>query len=294
VGTLRLTLNDRAGRELRAVPARVPWAPRVAPDGRRVAYGAFAPGRDSSDIWITDLETGATQRFTADGGDSNDPQWSPDGKALAYSANADDAKDMFVQALGGGPGRRLMRRPRSAEWPSDWTDDGRALLFTAYTGEWDVWVQPLDGAPARPYLATAARERGARLSPDGRWVAYQSDETGRDEVYVQSFPDPGHKTLISAGGGIHPAWRGDGRELYYWQADQLIAARLEGADADGPPTVRGRTPLFRAPYFAADLAMYDASPDGSRFVLVTGGARTGRLVVALDALGIGGTRTGVR
>lgn len=293
-GTLRLAVVDRSGRELRTVPARIPWAPRLAPDGRRVAYGAFAPGRDSSDIWITDLESGATQRVSADGRDSNDPQWSPDGQALAFSANADDAKDLFVQALRGGPARRLVRRPRSAEWPSDWADDGHALLYTAYTGEWDVWVQPLNGAPARPYLATAARERGARLSPDGRWVAYQSDETGRDEVYVQAFPVPGHKTLISAGGGIHPAWRGDGRELYYWQADQLIAARLAGTGADGPPTVRDRTPLFRAPYFAADLAMYDASPDGARFVLVTGGARTGRLVVALDALGIGGTSTGDR
>jgi hypothetical protein len=173
------------------------------------------------------------------------------------------------------------------EWPSGWTSDGRALLLThvQLTGERDVWVQPLDGGAARPYLATATAEKGARASPDGRWVAYQSDESGRDEVYVRSFPDPGRRTLVSAGGGVNPMWRGDGRELYYWQADQLIAARVEAAGAGEPLTVRDRTPLFRAPYFASEHAMYDVSRDGTRFIVVTGGARAGRLVVALNVLG---------
>jgi hypothetical protein len=123
------------------------------------------------------------------------------------------------------------------------------------------------------------------VSPDGRWVAYQSDETGRGEVYVQSYPTPGRKTLVSAGGGSNAVWAGDGRELYYWQGDQLIAARVDAGGAGTPLAVRGRTPLFRAPYFLRDETMYDVSPDGTRFILITGGPREGRLVVALDVLG---------
>jgi serine/threonine-protein kinase len=208
-GTLRLILVDRLGRELRAVPARVPWAPRLSPDGRRVAYGAFAPGRDSSDVWVTDLATNVTQRLTTDGLDNNDPQWSPDGNAIVYSAFVGAQKDVFAQPLRGGSARRVTRAA-GIEWPSGWTSDGRTLLVTRLqrTGERDVWVHPLDGGAARPYLATPAHEKGARASPDGHWVAYQSDESGRDEVYVRSFPDSGRKTLVSAGGGVNPMWRG--------------------------------------------------------------------------------------
>jgi hypothetical protein len=150
----------------------------------------------------------------------------------------------------------------------------------------EIWVQPLDGSPPRPYLATPAHVRGARVSSDGRWAAYVSDETGRNEVYVQSYPTPGHKVLVSNGGGGNPVWRRDGRELYYWQADQLVAVTLASGGTGAPLEVRGRTLLFRAPDLAIG-AMYDVSPDGTRFVLVTGNTRANRLVVVLNALGGG-------
>jgi serine/threonine-protein kinase len=153
-----------------------------------------------------------------------------------------------------------------------------------WTGEEDLWVQPLDGRPARPYVTGSGHQEGARISPDGRWVAYESDESGKYEAYVQSFPVPGLKTLVSTGGGVNPIWAPDGRAIYYWKLDQLVAARVDAAPGEAL-TVRGQAPLFRAPYFENIHAMYDVSPDGSRFVLVTGGARAGRLVVALDALG---------
>jgi hypothetical protein len=288
LASLRLTLTDRAGRVLRVLPASMPWSPRLSPDGRRVAYGAVAPGRDASDVWVTDLDDGTTQRLTTDGNNNNDPQWSPDGRSMAYSANADGAKDAFAQPLLGGGARRLARRP-GFQFPSDWLRDGSALLVVEVPlvgdrpGNQDLWIQPTDGGAARPYLATPAREMGARASPDGRWVAYTSDETGRDEVYVQSYPAPGRRTLVSAGGGVHPVWRGDGRELYYWQADQLMAARVEPGGAGEPLAVRERSPLFRAPYPGGVLAMYDATPDGSRFALVAGQERANRFVVVLDA-----------
>jgi dipeptidyl aminopeptidase/acylaminoacyl peptidase len=282
-GTLRLVVTDRAGRELRAVAARVPWAPRFSPDGRRVAYGAYAPGRDSSDLWIADVSTGVTQRLTTDGNDNNDPHWSPDGTSLAYSANVSGDKDVFVRRLDGGPARRLARA--GTQWPSDWSRDGRTLLFTDVApGRQDIWARPAAGGAAHPYAATPVPELGARLSPDGRWVAYTSRETGRDEVYVQAFPTPAGKVLVSAGGGVNPVWGGGQGELYYWQLDQLVVARLDASGPPGAPTIRGRAVLFRAPYFENVHAMYDVSRDGSRFALVTGGARAGRLVVALHTL----------
>jgi hypothetical protein len=113
-------------------------------------------------------------------------------------------------------------------------------------------------------------------------VAYESNETGRNEVYVQSFPVPRRATLVSADGGANPIWSRDGRAVYYWQVDRLIAARLAN-DRAGALIVRERDTLFQAPYFENFHAMYDVSRDG-RFIIVTGGARAGRLVVAVGAL----------
>jgi dipeptidyl aminopeptidase/acylaminoacyl peptidase len=234
-----LTVFDRAGRQLQVIPGRVPWTPRFSPDGRRVAYGAFAPGsslNDARDLWITDVAAGTTQRVTTDANDNNDPHWSPDGQSVAYSAlDTGSRKELRVQPLTGGRARRATVRPNTlplgTEWPSDWSSDGRVLLFTQVaTGEddMDLWVQPVAGDTARPYLTTTAREFGARLSPDGRWAAYTSNETGRNEVYVQAFPTPGPKTPVSVGGGHGPVWRGDGKELYFWHDGQLFAVAVDG------------------------------------------------------------------
>ena len=110
------------------------------------------------------------------------------------------------------------------------------------------------------------------------------NETGRDEVYVQAYPAPGQKALISTGGGTNPVWRHDGRELYYWVGDELIAARLDATGAGPSLVVRDRTPLFRAPYLANINPNYDVSPDGTRFIVVTGRTPPNQLVIALHAL----------
>ena len=183
-----LTLLDRDGREQAVLPGSFPWEPHFSPDGRRVAYAAGGPGPETgdvwagevwlNDVWITDVVSGTTQRVTADGKDNNEPRWSPDGTAAAYSsAITPGDKAIFVQTLDGAGPRPLTRGP-GLQWPSDWTPDGRAVLFTETRagGSADIWIQPLDGA-ARPYLATPAQEHEPRVSPDARWVAYSSDET---------------------------------------------------------------------------------------------------------------------
>ena len=268
-GNGMLSVVDRTGRLVRELPAERPWTPRFSPDGHSVAYGAFGAGRTTSDLWVADLESGTTRRITDDEADANDPQWSADGASVAYSVSAEGGKDVVVRRLDGGAARMLPRD--GLQFPSDFLRDGSALLVTedAGSGRHDILVQPADGSPARPYAATGADETAARVSPDGRWVAYTSDESGRAEVYLDSYAHPGRQRVkISLGGGMHPVWRGDGRELFYWRDGALVAVRL-GASVDGALPVSGaQAVLFRASYNAGLNTMYDVSPDGQRFVIV--------------------------
>lgn len=268
-GEMALTVFDRTGRPRRSIAAIRPWTPRFSPDGRRVAYGAFGAGRSTSDLWVTDLDAGTTRRLTDDDGDSNDPQWSADGRTLAYSANAPGGKDVLTRPVSGGEADVLAERERT-QFPSDWLRDGSALLVTEQGGPSgnDILVQRTDGSVPQKYAATSANESAARASPDGRWVAYTSDESGRPEVYLDSYPRPGRRVTISQGGGIHPVWRSDGNELYYWSGEALVAVQLRTSWRGGPPSVEGRTVLFHAPYHVGANTMYDASPNGEQFVIV--------------------------
>jgi serine/threonine protein kinase len=269
-GGLTLSIVNRKGHEQRAIPANRPWTPRFSPDGRRLAYGAIGDGRGSSDIWVTDLDKGTTLRLTDDDADSNDPQWSADGSTVAYSAEAPGGKDLLMRRLDGGAARDLARRA-GMQFASDWLRDGSALLVTDDAGgqAHDIMVQPADGTPARPYVATRAEETAARISPDGQWVAYMSNVSGQPEVYLDSYANPGRPSRVSSGnGGMDPVWRGDGRELYFWENGSLVAAELGDTWGKAPASVQSRTVLFRAPYHGAWNTMYDVSPDGKRFAIV--------------------------
>jgi len=283
----RLVLADRQGHFTPLVEGSGLWAPRYSPDARRIAYGNFTPPAIDADLWLYDLQGGTSQRLTYEGKDSNDPQWSPDGNTIAFSTTLHGVpKDIYLHATQGGRPDRLLLSMPGAQWPSDWSRDGAMLVFTntssPSTGS-DLWMVPIDSpTKARPFLATPFVEAGARLSPDGRWVAYTSNETGQSEVYVQSFPVPGHKVIISSGGGRDPAWRGDGRELFYWQGDRLMAAQL---DPTLPLSVRGREPLFRAGYVVGAHANYDVRADGQQFVVVTDAGQPSSFVIQLNRTG---------
>jgi serine/threonine-protein kinase len=266
---LSLSVVDRAGRPQRTIAANRPWTPRISPDGRLLAYGAFGTGRSTSDLWVTDLVAGTTRRLTDDGNDSNDPQWSADGATIAYSASAPGGKDLLLRQVGGGEPSVLATR-EGTQFASDWLRDGSALLVTEEAGrnKHDILVQPVDGSTPWPYAATHADETAGRVSPDGRWVAYTSDESGQAEVYLDSYPRPRRRVAVSSSGGEHPVWRRDGRELYYWNEGALVVVRLGAATGDAPPAVMGWTVLFRAPYLVGPNTMYDVSPDGERFAIV--------------------------
>jgi eukaryotic-like serine/threonine-protein kinase len=268
-GEMSLAVVDRSGRTLRTIAANRPWTPRFSPDGRQVAYGAFGSGRSTSDLWVTDLEAGTTRRLTDDENDSNDPQWSAEGARVVYSVSAPDGKDLFMRPLGAGDPRLVAERS-GTQFASDWLRDGSALLVTEEAGgnQHDIIVQPVDGSAPWPYAATSADETAARVSPDEHWVAYTSDESGRSEVYLDSYPRPGRRVSVSSNGGAHPVWRADGRELYYWNQDRLMAVRLNEEAGAATPALGSTTLLFRAAYYMGPNTMYDVSPDGERFVII--------------------------
>ena len=203
-------------------------APRLSPDGKRLATSPVNEETSNRDIWVIDLARDLPTRVTFDPSIDVTPIWSPDGRRLAYFSI--QRRGVFQRAANGAGPEELLFEMTSVG-NHDWSRDGRFIFFTRLdeqTGR-DVWVAPLTGS-GKPYplLNTGFDEWRPQLSPDGRWLAYQSNESGRLEIYVQSFPEPGHKVKVSKGGGILPRWRRDGRELYFVAADdKLMAAPVE-------------------------------------------------------------------
>ena len=206
------------------------------------------------------------------------PRFAPDGGSIAYSTSA----EILVKASDGtGDSLPVVDRDERQGEPS-WSSDGTLLVYTdsgASTGD-DIWVLPRGEAP-RPVVATSANERAPALAPNGKWIAYQSDASGRAEIYVQPFSGPGARQLISTNGGREPVWSRDGRELFYRESSAVMAVAVERGDSfrAGAPKL-----LFDGPYLN-DLtghASYDVSPDGRRFLMIRnqeGGLAELRVVV---------------
>jgi serine/threonine protein kinase len=283
----QLALLDRSGKRLAfiGVPA-IHYDLRFSPDGRRLASSAGAP---KSEMWVDDLERGVRMRLTFDPDTDNGvPVWSPDGSRLLFSTlrGSKAGVGIFQKASSGAGGEELLLasdRPDREAWATDWSRDGRFVLFSrgdmANSSEADVWVLPLTGE-RKPilFLHAAAAAYDAQFSPDGRWVAYTSRESGRPEVYVVPFEAAkilnaastdhvsGGKWQISGDEGTTPRWRRDGKELFYISGNTITAAEVEGK---GASLLVGRSrPLFVAPVSPFALT-FDVTPDGQRFVMST-------------------------
>ena len=274
---LDVALYDRAGSH-QVLIRSAGWAPRFSPDGNVIAYGDGNP----DDLWTYDLRTQARRRFTFEGASSNDPAWSPDGKQLAFASDRPSRKDVLVRASdGSGTERQLVVR-EGLQWPSDWTTNGYVVFTDVPIDEdRDIWAVKADGSePPFAYLDTPFIEKSGDVSPDGRWIAYDSNAPGRFEVFINSFPTPSAvPVIVSKAGGRNPRWGPDGRELFYWNEGRLIAARITWAN--GPRVVSSST-ILQAPYGQADHANFDVHPDGNRFVVITGRARPQQIIVALN------------
>ena len=225
-----------------------------------------------SDIWLYDVSRGVKSRLTSGPGSARCPCWSPDGKRIIFSSDRKGQYDLYEKAVDGSGNEELVLASEVAKYCQSWSPDNKFVLFMTVSNDssanLDLWTLPLVGERKPvPYLQTEFAESGSRFSSDGKLVAYASDESGKNEVYVSPFRGSGGKQLISASGGSTPVWRGDGKEIFYLGADgELMAARVnQNGSALG---IDVGLPLFPT-HTESFLSTYDASADGRRFVMVT-------------------------
>jgi Tol biopolymer transport system component len=277
---------DRTGRVSTPLAASGEYVDlRLSPDNTRLAFSRLDSQLQTPDVWVLDLGRGTESRLTSDPLTDTGPQWSPAGDQIVFRSNRVSANlELFrMRPDAGGKAEAIwsseqQRQAHGGVAPSnvlstDWSPDGKFVIYHASSGDagYDLWALPLEG-DARP-IAIAGfphNELQGAVSPDGRWIAYTSDESGRYEIYVQAFPDPStaQKTTVSTGGGIQPQWRGDGRELYYLRSDgtlMAVAVRTQGTFAPGAVTALFKTAL---PTTISGYRMdYAPSADGQRFVM---------------------------
>jgi serine/threonine-protein kinase len=268
----RLVWVSRSGVEQPlAAPARAYRGPRLSPDGREVAVAVEG---QETEVWLYDLSRETLTRLTFQRGTSYNPVWTRDGKRITFNVTSGSETGICWLLADGSGG--LERLSEFGGGPYSWSPDGQLLAFlrsTPTTGN-DIWMLRMDDRKAAPFLRTSFNEGALQFSPDGRWVAYISDESGRREIYVQPYPGPGGKWQISTEGGAEPLWNPNGRELFYRSGDQMMSAEITTHTrfSVGKPKV-----LFAGQYQPSQspvpTANYDVSPDGQRFLMLKPGGQ---------------------
>jgi serine/threonine-protein kinase len=254
---------------------------RFAPDGRRLAVPVLESGK--IDVWIYDLDRDSMTRLTFAPGDNHSPVWTPDGKRIAFCSRGSGIS--WIRADGAGEAQRLTEKSSSLQIPASFSPDGKWLAFTDQgigTGL-DIWTLPIEfsnadnpipGKPA-PFLQTPITEMNPAFSPDGRWLAYASTESGTPEVYVRPFPGPGGKRQISSGGGMHPMWSPKAHDLFYRAADSRIMVTTYTAQGDSFLAGKRRLWAESRVIDSGPYPSFDLAPDGKRFAVL----------IAADAMG---------
>jgi serine/threonine protein kinase len=272
----QLTWLDRSGKSLGVVGGRdiaLLMDIELAPDGKRVAVSRTVNG--SREIWLIDIAGGVPTRFTFDAAADTGAAWSADGNRIVFGSARKGSYNLYwKQSSGAGPEELLLESDQT-KVPNDWSPDGRFLLFRntdPQTG-YDLWVLPLFGDKKPfPFLKTPFNERDGQFSPDGKWIAYESNESGQFEIYVQPFSGPGGKFQISTNGGVQPRWNKNGKEIFYVSPDSKMMAVPVKLSADGQSLEAGASVVLFPVRIVSGLPnisrwQYAVSADGQRFLV---------------------------
>lgn len=280
-GGMALTWFDRRGKPGVTVGNPAVFGPfQLSPDGRNLAATLIDRGSGTSNIWTYDVSRSLGTRLTFYAAADENPVWSPDGRIIVYRSRRKEHIDLYRKSADGAGNEELLYSDDLDKTPTSWSPDGKFLLYSALAANSktvrDIWVLPLTpeqtGGPLKPHLVlqTPFEELDGQFSPDGKWMAYRSDDSQRPEIYVTPFPPlpsgPGGKRQISTEGGAFPRWRADGKEIFYLSFDgRLMAAEV---------TVKGATmevgevrSLFGPINTTGGSPYYDVSPDGQRFLM---------------------------
>jgi len=239
---------------------------RLSPDGRRIVVARGSPV--GSDLWMLDVDRGVPSRFASRPGLNICPVWSPDSRTVVFASDA--PRNLFRKNASGASEEQRVTRSPNPQVPIDWSRDGRFILYEEATAPGDLrslWILPVapgDSKP-RPYLRKTFNETMGQFSPDTRWVAFQSDESGRYEIYIDTFPEPRGQVRISTGGGVMPEWGAGGRELFYVSPDSML---MSVSLKPGTGSLEASAPhaLFPLLVIDTDVSPYDAARDGQRFL----------------------------
>jgi len=267
-----LTWFDRKGNRLGTVgePGEY-YSPALSPDEKTLAVGRRDPATQTRDIWLIDLVRGTQVRLNSDPADDLNPTWSPDGSRIAFTSTRKGQRDIYEKAASGMGEERLLLSSgldKNVEW---WSPDGRSLLYNhrpSAAGLLEIWQLPLqNGQKPSLVLSGPADTQSAQLSPDGKFVAYHSNETGRYEIFIQDFPPSGKRWPVSPAGGMFPQWRADGKELFYcssYSKLMVVDINIEGSRLEvGVPHA-----LFEAPFWTSGRNLFVPSHNGQRFLAV--------------------------
>ena len=275
----QLTWYDRSGKSLGVVhtpAAEIGVA--LSPDEKTVAVArGRGYNRNESGVWLHELARGVDTRFTLDNAGNRAPVWSPDGRRLIYTSIREGTSNLYLRdASGTGKDERLLP-PGGARFATDWSKDARSLVWEETGKGFDLWTMSVDGERKPvPFANSEFNETQGQFSPDGRWLAYASDESGRYEVYVRPFPAGGGKFRVSVSGGELPHWRRDGKEIYFVSNDRKIMAATVRTSAGAELSITADTPQTLFPIQSPVIRHgfnnypYAVTADGKRFLVIAG------------------------